>query len=128
MANNPKTYDCRTDLKNLFSTLSDCRRAALRELPVDFFVGFFHRVVTKLRTSNDYRDLCHQAVLEFRTSRFSNSKYRDMWRDATIDILEQELEIRDISNSHIISKVYEEYLSNYSYYIMVEFDRIANKF
>lgn len=128
MANNPKTYDCRVDFKNLFYALSECRRAALRELPVDFFVGFFKRVVTNLRESNDYRDLCHQAVREFRTGIFSNSKYRDMWKDATIDILEQELEIRDISNSHIILKVYEEYLLNYSYYIMVEFDRIANKF
>ena len=126
MANNPKTYDCRIDLRNLFSALSDCRRATLRELPVDFFVGFFQRVVTNLRVSNDYRDICHQAVREFRTG--GSSKYRDMWRDTTIDILEQELEIRDISNSHIISKVYEEYLSNYSYYIMVEFDKVANQF
>lgn len=128
MANNPKTYDCRVDLRNLFSALSDCRRVALRELPVDFFVGFFQRVVTNLRVSNDYRDICHQAVREFRTGRFSNSNYRNMWIDATIDILEQELEIRDISNSHIILKVYEEYLSNYAYYIMVEFDKVANKF
>lgn len=126
MANNPKTYDCRVDLRNLFSALSGYRRAALRELPVDFFVGFFQRVVTSLRISNDYRDICHQAVQESRTGR--SSKYRDMWRNITIDIFEQELEIRDISNSHIILKVYEEYLSNYSYYMMVTFDKVANKF
>lgn len=122
MANNPKTYDCRTDLKNLFSTLSDCRRAALRELPVDFFVDFFRRIVVELKTSSDYRDLCYQAV---RSS--SSSKDRGIWRDATIDMFEQELKERDISNSHIISEVYGEYLVGY-YYIASMFNRVGQRF
>lgn len=128
MANNPKTYDCRVDLKNLFSTISDCRRAALRELPADFFVDFFKRIVTELKTSGDYRDICYQAVQEFRISRYSsNSKYRDIWKDATIDIFEQELEIKNIPNSHIISGVYEEYLHD-NYYIASIFHRVGQRF
>lgn len=128
MANNPKTYDCRVDLKNLFSALSECRRAPLRELPVDFFVDFFQKIVTELRTSDDYGGMCYQAVQEIRTGGSSSSKYKLMWRDATIDIFEQELERRNVSNSNIISRVYGEYLLNYSYYIMVLFNRVNSKF
>lgn len=128
MANNPKTYDCRVNLKNLFSTLSACRRAALRELPIDFFVDFFQRIVVELKTSSDYRDICYQAVQEFRISRSSsNSKYRDLWKDATIDIFEQELERKNIQNSHIISEVYGEYLFDY-YYIVSLFNRVGQRF
>ena len=127
MANNPITYDCRVDLKNLFSALSECRRAALRELPLDFFVDFFQRIVTELKTSNDYRGLCYQAFLECWTDRSSKPTYRGIWRDATIEIFEQELERRNISNSYRISEVYGEYLLD-NYYVLVMSNNIGQKF
>lgn len=131
MANNPKTYDNRVVLKNLFSTLSECRRAALRELPIDFFVHFFGRVISKLKHSYDYRALCIQAWTSYYQSAraHKSTKTQDFidWKDATLELFKEELELQNVNNIDAISSIYEEHLLSY-YYILLLFKEIATTF
>lgn len=62
MANNPETYGCRTLLKNCFSALSDCRRVAMKRLPINFFVVMFNDMITAMLDEHDpYSDIVVQA-------------------------------------------------------------------
>lgn len=131
MATNPKTYANRVVLKNLFSALSECRRAALRELPIDFFVPFFGKVVSKLKNSYDYRALCIQAWTSHRQSVRSGkgSTSQDVldWKDATLELFNEELELQNVNNRNAISSVYEEYFLS-SYYLLLLFKEVATNF
>lgn len=131
MANNPKTYDNRVVLKNLFSELSKCRRAALRELPIDFFVHFFSRVISKLKHSYDYRALCIQAWTSYYQSAraHKSTKTQDFidWKDATLELFNEELKLQNVNNRDAISSIYEEHLLSY-YYILLLFKEIATTF
>lgn len=131
MVKNPKTYDNRVVLKNLFSALSECRRAALRELPIDFFVHLFGRIVSKLKHSYDYRALCIQAWTSHRQSVRSGkgSKSQDVldWKDATLELFNEELELQNVNNRDAISSVYEEYISS-SYWLLLLFQEVAINF
>lgn len=131
MANNPKTYDNRVVLKNLFSALSECRRAALRELPIDFFVHFFGRVVSKLKHSYDYRALCIQAwtscCQSVQAGKGAKIQYVLDWKDATLKLFNEELELQNVNNRDAISSIYEEHLLSY-YYILLLFQGVATNF
>lgn len=131
MANNPKTYDNRVVLKNLFSVLSECRRAALRELPIDFFVHLFGRIVSELKHSYDYRALCIQAWTSYYQSAraHKSTKTQDFidWKDATLELFNEELKLQNVNNRDAISSVYEEYLLSY-YYLLLLFKEAATNF
>lgn len=131
MANNPKTYDCRVDLRNLFSALSACRRAALRELPIDFFVHFFGRVISKLKHSYDYRALCVQAWTSYYQSAraHKSTKTQDVldWKDVTLELFNEELKLQNVNNIDAISSVYEEYILS-SYWLLLLFQEVATNF
>lgn len=131
MANNPKTYDNRVVLKNLFSALSECRRSALRELPIDFFVRFFNRIISELKHSYNYRALCVQAWTSYYQSARAGKgpKTQDVldWKDATLELFNEELELQNVNNRNAISSVYEEYLLSY-YYLLLLFKEVATNF
>ena len=131
MANNPKTYDCRVDLIKLFSALSSCRRAALRELPIDFFVYFFGRVISKLKHSYDYRALCIQAwtscCQSVRAGKGVKTQYVLDWKDATLELFNEELKLQNVNNIDAISSVYEEYILS-AYWILLLFQEVATTF
>lgn len=108
MANNPETYDCRTSLKNCFSVISECRRVAMKRLPVNFFVVMFNDMVTAILDKDDpYSDIVKQAV----DYRWANNKIEQQFIDATMDIFDNTLKKFNIDDP-VVSKVYREFITN----------------
>ena len=111
MANNPETYDCRTSLKNCFSVISECRRVAMKRLPVNFFVVMFNDMVKALLDKYDpYSDIVVQAW----NYRKSNRTTDPQFIDATMDIFDNTLTKFNIDDP-VVSKVYREYLTQKGY-------------
>ena len=111
MANNPETYECRTALKNCFSALSDCRRVAMRVLPVNFFVEMFTDMVNAILDScNPYSDIVTQAIRYRKT----NGGVDPQFIDATMDIFDNTLNRFNINDPRV-SRVYREFLTNTGY-------------
>lgn len=108
MANNPETYDCRTTLKNCFSVISECRRVAIKRLPVNFFVVMFNDMVKAILDEHDpYSDIVVQAW----DYRKSNHTTDPQFIDATMDIFDNTLKKFNISDP-VVSKVYREFITN----------------
>lgn len=111
MANNPETYDCRTSLKNCFSVISECRRVAMKRLPVNFFVVMFDDMVKAMLDEHDpYSDIVVQAWNYRRSTGNTDLQFID----ATMDIFENTLKKFNI-NDPIVSKVYHEFLTKTGY-------------
>lgn len=123
MANNPETYEYRTSLKNCFSVISECRRVAMRRLPVNFFVVMFDDMVTAmLDEHNPYSDIIIQAW----DTRDQRNYYPDpQFVDATMDIFEDTLKKFDITDP-VVSKVYREFLTNTRYIQNYVYFTLAN--
>lgn len=108
MANNPKTYDCRVALKNGFSAISECRRVAMKRLPVNFFIVMFDDMVKAILDKDDpYSDIVKQAL----DYRWANNKIEQQYIDATMDIFDNTLKKFNI-NDPVVSKVYREFITN----------------
>ena len=111
MANNPETYEYRTSLKNCFSILSECRRVAMRRLPVNFFVVMFDDMVKAMLDKHDpYSDIVVQAWNYSKSTHHTDPQFID----ATMEIFENTLKKFNI-NDPVVSKVYREYLTQKSY-------------
>ena len=111
MANNPETYAYRVALKECFSVISDCRRIALRSLPVNFFVVMFNDMVTAMLDEHDtYSDI----ILQARTYIQSNRTVDPQFIDATMDIFDNTLKKFNIDDPGV-SKVYREFLTKTKY-------------
>lgn len=111
MANNPETYECRTALKNCFSALSDCRRVAMKRLPVNFFVVMFNDIVKAILDKHDpYSDIVVQAYTYRKTNRATDPQFID----ATMDIFDNTLKKFNIDDP-VVSKVYREFLTKTGY-------------
>lgn len=122
MANNPETYDCRTPLKNCFSTISECRRVAMNRLPVNFFVVMFDDMVkAMLDEHNPYSDIIIQAW-DYRKLKYSTDP---QFVDATMDIFENTLKKFNI-NDQVASKVYREFLTKNGYVLTYIYFALAN--
>lgn len=122
MANNPETYDGRISLKNCFSVISECRRVAIKRLPVNFFVVMFNGMVTAmLDEHNPYSEIVVQAW-NYRHSKYSTDP---QFVDATMDIFENTLKKFDI-NDPIVSKVYRKFLTNNGYVLTYAYFALAN--
>ena len=123
MANNPETYDCRVALKSGFSAISECRRVAMKRLPVNFFVVMFNDMVTAmLDEHNPYSDIIIQAW----DTRDQRNYYPDpQFVDATMDIFEDTLKKFDITDP-VVSKVYREFLTNTRYIQNYVYFTLAN--
>ena len=122
MANNPETYDSRTALKNCFSVISECRRVAMKRLPVNFFVVMFGDMVKAMLDEHDpYSDIVIQAW----NYRRSTGKTDPQYVDATMDIFENTLKKFDI-NDPVVSKVYREFLTNYGYVLTYIYFTLAD--
>ena len=88
MANNPETYETRTSLKNCFSAISECRRVAMKRLPINFFVVMFDDMIKAMLDEHDpYSDIVIQAW-DYRKSRYSTDP---QFVDATMDIFDNTL-------------------------------------
>ena len=112
MANNPETYDCRVALKNCFGVISECRRVALRILPINFFVIMFHEMVDAILDScNPYSDIVTQAVEYRKTNRGGTDP---QLVDATMEIFENTLEKFNIKDPRVVT-VYREFLNTTGY-------------
>lgn len=112
MANNPETYDCRVALKECFSVLSECRRVALKRLPVNFFVVMFNNLIRALiNNDNSYADIVIQA---WSTRKQRNYQPESQFIDATMDIFDNTLKKFNIEDP-IVSKVYREFLTRTRY-------------
>ena len=108
MANNPETYDYRTVLKNGFSVISECRRVAMKRLPVNFFVVMFNDMVTAILDKDDlYSDIVVQAA----DYRRATNQIEQQYIDATMDIFDNTLKKFNI-NDPVVSKVYREFITN----------------
>lgn len=111
MTNNPETYDCRTSLKNCFSVISECRRVAMKRLPVNFFVVMFDDMVKIMLDEHDpYSDIVVQAWNYRKTTRNTDPQFID----STMDIFDNTLKKFNIDDP-VVSKVYREYLTQKSY-------------
>lgn len=122
MASNPETYETRTSLKNCFSVLSECRRVAMKRLPINFFVVMFDDMVKAMLDEHDpYSDIVIQAWAN-RKSRYSTDP---QFIDATMDIFENTLKKFDI-NDPVVSKVYHEFLTNNGYVLTYIYYALAN--
>lgn len=123
MANNPETHDSRTALKNCFSVIAECRRVAMKRLPVNFFVVMFNDMVKTLLDEYDpYSDIVIQAW-DYRKSR--NYSSDPQFVDATMDIFENTLKKFDIDDP-VVSKVYREFLTKTSYILYYIYHALAN--
>lgn len=116
MANNPETYDNRVLYKTALSALAECKRAALRMLPVDFFVHYFVRILKEIKYNNNFRDVLAQ-FLQYYWDSSQNKQATQDAVDILIELFEAELDTQNISNKEIISKTYREYLMNYRWAI-----------
>lgn len=112
MANNPRTYDNRVLYKTALSLLAECKRAALRILPVDFFVHYFVRILKEIKYNDNFRDVLAQFLQYYWNSPQNKQATQDAV-DILIELFEAELDTQNISNKEIISKTYREYLMNY---------------
>ena len=122
MANNPETYDSRTALKNCFSVLSECKRVAMKRLPVNFFVVMFNDMVTAMLDEHDpYSDIVIQAW----DSRKSTGYKDPQFVDATMDIFNNTSKKFNI-NDPVVSKVYREFLTQYGYVLTYIYFALAN--
>lgn len=122
MANNPETYTCRTPLKNCFSALSECKRVAMKRLPVNFFVVMFDDMVKAMIDENDpYSDI----VLQAWDYRGYTNKIDPQYIDATMDIFDNTLKKFNIEDP-VVSKVYREYLTNTSYILWYVYCVMSN--
>lgn len=122
MANNPETYDCRTSLKNCFSALSECRRVAMKRLPVNFFVVMFDNMVKAMVDEHDpYSDIVVQAW----DYRRSTGKTDSQFIDATMDIFDNTLKKFNIDDQ-VVSKVYREYLTTRGYILWYVYNTVSN--
>lgn len=111
MANNPETYDCRVSLKTCFSVLSECRRIAMKRLPVNFFVVMFDDLIKAILDKYDpYSDIVIQAW----TYRKSHRATDPQLIDATMDIFDNTLKKFNIDDP-VVSKVYREFLTKTKY-------------
>jgi hypothetical protein len=107
MANNPETYDCRTLLKNCFSVISECKRVAMKRLPVNFFIVMFNDMVTAMLDEHDpYSDIVVQAWDYRKANRTTDPQFID----ATMDIFDNTLKKFNIDDP-VVSKVYREFLT-----------------
>lgn len=107
MANNPETYDGRTSLKNCFSVISECRRVAMKRLPVNFFVVMFNDMVKAMLDERDpYSDIVVQALDYRKANRVTDPQFID----ATMDIFDNTLKKFNIDDP-VVSKVYREFLT-----------------
>lgn len=123
MANNPETYDCRTALKNCFSVISECRRVAMKRLPVNFFVVMFDDLTQALvNNDNSYADIVIQA---WKARRLGNYQTDPQFVDSTMDIFEGTLKKFDI-NDPVVSKVYREFLTKTGYVLTYIYFALAN--
>jgi hypothetical protein len=108
MANNPETYDSRTVLKNGFSVISECKRVAMKRLPVNFFVVMFNDMVKAILDEHDpYSD----TVIQAWNYRRSTGKTDPQFIDATMDIFDNTLKKFNIDDP-VVSKVYREFITN----------------
>lgn len=122
MANNPETYECRTSLKNCFSVISECRRVAMRRLPVNFFVVMFDDMVkAMLDEHNPYSDIVIQAW----NYRRSTGKTDPQFIDATMDIFDNTLTKFNIDDP-VVSKIYREFLTKSGYVLTYVYFALAN--
>lgn len=112
MVNNPETYDSRTALKNCFSVISECRRVAMKRLPVNFFVVMFDDMVkTMLDKDDPYSDIVIQA---WNTRNQRNYASDPQFVDATMGIFNNTLKKFNIEDP-VVSKVYREFLTKTRY-------------
>lgn len=108
MANNPETYNCRVAPKSGFSAISECRRVAMKRLPVNFFIVMFDDMVKAILDKDDpYSDIVKQAL----DYRWANNKIEQQYIDATMDIYDNTLKKFNI-NDPVVSKVYREFITN----------------
>lgn len=122
MANNPETYTNKTALKNCLSVISECRRVAMKRLPVNFFVVMFNDMVTAMLDEHDpYSDIVVQAW-DYRKSKYSIDP---QFVDATMDIFENTLKKFNI-NDQVVSKVYREFLTKNGYVLTYIYFTLAN--
>lgn len=122
MANNPETYDCRVALKNCFSVISECRRVAMKRLPVNFFVVMFDDMVKAMVDKHDpYSDIVVQAW----DYRKSNHNTDPQFIDATMDIFDNTLKKFNIDDP-VVSKVYREFLTRNGYVLYYIYFALAN--
>lgn len=122
MANNPETYETRTSLKNCFSVISECRRVAMKRLPINFFVVMFDDMIKAMLDEHDpYSDIVIQAW-DYRKSRYSIDP---QFVDATMDIFDNTLTKFDI-NDPVVSKVYREFLTRNGYVLTYVYFALAN--
>ena len=122
MANNPETYDSRTALKNGFSVISECRRVAMKRLPVNFFVVMFNDMVTAMLDEHDpYSDIVIQAW----NYRKSTYKSDPQFVDATMDIFDNTLKKFNIDDP-VVSKVYREFVTKTGYMLSYIYCALAN--
>lgn len=107
MANYPETYDSKIALKNCFSVISECKRVAMKRLPVNFFVVMFNDMVTAVLDAHDpYSDIVIQAWNYRRSTGNTDLQFID----ATMDIFDNTLKKFNI-NDPVVSKVYREFLT-----------------
>lgn len=112
MANNPETYICRTTLKNCFSVISECRRVAMKRLPINFFVVMFNGLTNALlNNENSYADVVIQA---WDLKKKPPYKIAPQFIDATMDIFDNTLKKFNIDDP-VVSKVYREFLTTRGY-------------
>lgn len=122
MTNNPETYDCRTSLKNCFSVISECRRVAMKRLPVNFFVVMFDDMVKIMLDEHDpYSDIVVQAWNYRKTTRNTDPQFID----STMDIFDNTLKKFNIDDP-VVSKVYREYLTQKSYIQWYIYHAVSN--
>ena len=121
MANNPETYDCRVALKSGFSAISECKRVAMKRLPVNFFVVMFDDMVKAILDKDDpYSDIVKQA-LDYRCA---HHKIEQQYIDATMDIFDNTLKKFNI-NDPVVSKVYREFITN-SKWVLAEINSVVS--
>lgn len=122
MANNPETYDCRVALKNCFSVISECRRVAMKRLPVNFFVVMFNDMVKAMLDEHDpYSDIVVQAWNYRKSTRNTDPQFID----ATMDIFDNTLKKFNIDDP-VVSKMYREYLTQKSYIQWYIYHAVSN--
>ena len=107
--NYPLTYTTRTLFKALYSDFAGCRRRAVCEVPVDFFVHFVTNIIQEIKTNPDYRDIISTTF----QNRLSGDKTQ--YLDATIEIFEQTLRDLNVEDFNHISIVYREFLNQAPY-------------
>lgn len=122
MANNPETYDSRTALKNGFSVISECKRVAMKRLPVNFFVVMLNDMVTAiLDEHNPYSDIVVQAWDYRKANRVTDPQFID----ATMDIFDNALKKFNIDDP-VVSKVYREFLTLKGYILWYVYCAVSN--